>query len=270
MKLFRRILFPILTFALLLSACGGAPATEASQIDIILTEGVKTMVASYFETQTALAPVATATPTITPISTSTPAFTPVGFLDNAQTPLSTSTFVWYPTIAITNTVTGTPPTATLPASAYGCNNLTLLYDIYPNGSNIMKPGQNFTMTWKVHNSGTCEWKSYYRLTLVSGTNFDAPNVNIGKIIAPDRNPEVSLNMDAPRKTGTFTAYYRMADGDGHMFGATLVVSIKVQNDATDTPQPGSTATFTNTLEPSSTPTITNTPETPTSGTPVTP
>lgn len=270
MNLFRRISIPLLTLALFLSACGTAPATEASQIDIILTEGVKTMVASYFETQTALAPAATDTPTITPLPSSTPAFTPVGFLNNAQTPLPTSTFVWYPSLAVTSTVTGTPPTATLPSSGFGCNNLTLLYDIYPNGSNVLKPGQNFTMTWKVHNSGTCEWKSYYRLTFVSGADFDPPSVNIGKIVPPDKNPEISLNMDAPNRTGTFTAYYRMSDGEGHMFGSTLVVSIKVQEDPTNTPQPSSTATATNTPEPSSTPIITNTPETPTSGTSVTP
>ncbi len=256
MKLLRRIMIPFMFLSLLLSACGAAPATGTSAVDIILTEGVKTMVASYFETQTALAPPATATPTITPTLTPSPAFTPAGFL-NPLTPSLTSTFLWYPTIAVTSTVTGTPPTATLVSSGFGCNNLTLLYDMYPGGSNIVKPGQNFTMTWKVHNSGTCEWKAYYGLNFVSGTDFDAPSVNLGKIIPVDKNPEISINLDAPRRTGTFTAYYRMDDGAGHMFGSTLVVTVKVVEDATDTPQP------TNTTAPSSTPTASNTPETPT-------
>jgi len=36
-----------------------------------------------------------------------------------------------------------------------------------------------------------------------------------------------VNLDAPRNPGTYSAYWRMADGDGHMFGATLGVTIKV-------------------------------------------
>jgi Ig-like domain from next to BRCA1 gene len=233
MNLFRRSLIPILLIALVLSACGGAPATEAAQLDFILTEGVKTMVAAYFETQTALAPVATATipATITP----SPAFTPVGFL-GTQPPTLTPTFLYYPTsIPFTSTVTGTPPTATLTSGGFGCNNLALLYEIYPNGSNVLKPGESFFMTWKVHNSGTCEWKSYYRLSFVSGTDMDPRVGNLGKIIPVDKNPEISVQMDAPNRTGSFTAYFRMSDGNGNLFGSTLPVTIKVQGDPTNTP-----------------------------------
>jgi hypothetical protein len=257
MKLLRRLSIPFLFFAILLSACGGAPVPETSQIDVILTEGVKTMVASYFATQTALAPAATATvpsATVTP----SPAFTPVGFLNNTLTP----TFIIYPTLARTSTatVTGTPPTATVnsPGLAFGCNNLAFLYDInYPSGS-VLKPGENFTKTWKVQNSGSCEWKSYYRLTFLSGDEFDAPSISIGKIIPVGKNPEISINLDAPRRTGTFTAYWRMSDGEGHMFGATLGVTIKVQGDPTDTPAPSATLTPTITFTPG-TPATTTTP-----------
>lgn len=257
MKLLRRISIPFLFLAFLLSACGGAPSTQPSQVDIILTEGVKTMVASYFETQTALAPPATTTPTITPIPSATPAFTPVGFLNNALSPSPTSTYLWYPTIAITSTVTGTPPTATLASGAFGCNNLVLLSDIYPNGSNVVKSGESFIMTWKVHNSGTCEWKTYYHLTFVGGTDMDARGGSFGKIIPVDKNPEVSVQLDAPKRTGTFTAYFRMSDGNGNLFGSTLGVTIKVQGDPTNTPQPSITPS----PEPSSMPTGLITPET---------
>lgn len=239
MKLFQRLLIPCLLLALLLSGCGGAAPTEASQIDVILTEGVKTMVASYFETQTALAPVATATvqASITP----SPAFTPVGFGNLLLTPSLTPTLYFYPTLikSPTPTVTGTPPTATVnsPGLAFGCNNLAFLYDInYPSGS-VLKPGENFTKTWKVSNTGSCEWKYYYRLSLVSGTDFGAPDISIGRIVPVGKNPEISINLDAPRRSGTFTAYWRMSDGAGHMFGATLGVSIKVSSDPTNTPVP---------------------------------
>jgi len=260
MKSLRTLPIPFLmVVAILLSACGGAPAAApTSQLDIILTEGVKTMVASYFETQTALAPVATATqpsPTITP----SPAYTPTGFLN--PLPTLTSTFLWYPTIAVSPTVTGTPPTATLPAGGSGCNNLYLIAELYPGGSNEMQPGEAFIMTWKVHNSGTCEWKAYYRITFVSGQDFDPYIVNLGRTYEIGKNPELSVQMDAPRRTGTFTAHFRMSDGNGNLFGSTLPVTIKVVGDQPDTPvPPTATNTSTPTFTPS--PTITNTPTTP--------
>lgn len=250
----RRSLIPILLMALVLSACGGAPATESAQLDFILTEGVKTMVASYFETQTALAPVATATlpPTITP----SPALTPVGF-PNPLNPTLTATFIYYPTsVPFTSTVTGTPPTATLTSGGFGCNNLALLYEIYPNGSNEVKPGEAFFMSWKVHNSGTCEWKSYYRLSFVSGTNMDPRINNLGKIIPVDKNPEISIQLDAPNRTGSFTAHFRMSDGNGNLFGSTLPVTIKVVGDPTNTVPPTQTPSVTPTVTPSVTPTVT--------------
>lgn len=231
MKFVRPIsLFVLL--AVLLSACGKAPVSANQPAEMFLTEGVNTLVASYFETQTAAAPVPTATvPTSTPFPT--PTFQPLLPTTPLVTP--TYTFIYYTATSgtITVTVTGTQYTPTVdPKSlAYGCNNLAFLADVnYPSGT-VVAPKSNITKTWKVQNTGTCNWMYVYRLTQTGGTDFDAPSVNLGKVVTVNDWAEVSINLDIPRKAGTYSAYWRMEDGDGHLFGSTLGITIVVQEGA---------------------------------------
>lgn len=231
MKIPRRLFILLVLSAVVLGACGGAPAPASNpQVDAVLTEGVKTMVASYFSTQTAMAPAATATslPTLPP----TAAFTPLGFPNGTAVAspttlyvLSTPTFAYIPPV----TITGTLPTAATNSGGlgYGCNNLAFIDDVnYPPGT-VVQPHENFTKTWKVANTGTCEWLYVYRLLFVSGTDFDAPSVNLGRTVAPNHWAEISINLDAPGGDGTYSAYWRLSDGEGHMFGSTLGVTIKI-------------------------------------------
>jgi hypothetical protein len=147
----------------------------------------------------------------------------------------TFTFIYYTLTATPYTVTptGTFYTATTNADtlAYGCKNLLLIADVtYPSGTTV-KPGQNFTKTWKVTNNGTCQWDYVFSLTQIGGTDFDAPSKRLGKVVAVNDWTEISVNLDAPNKEGTYTAYWRMSDGDGHLFGSTLGVTIKVSKSA---------------------------------------
>jgi hypothetical protein len=260
MKMPRRLSMMVLILAAFLTACGGAEAPATSQVDVILTEGVRTLVASYFEKQTAMAP--TVTPTVP--ATLTPVFTPVGILNATATQPATPTFIyWTATLGtpFTVTVTGTLPTATVDPSllGYGCNNLAFIKDVnYPPGT-VLQPGENFTKIWKVANTGTCNWMYVYRLAFLGGTNFDPPSINLGRVVTVNDWAEVSLNLDAPKHSGTYSAYWRMSDGDGHMFGATLGVTIEVKElkPPTETSGPP-TGTSTATATPP-TPTETSTP-----------
>jgi len=223
---FARQLSLLIIFAILLTACGGAATPTRDPIDIVLTEGVKTMVASYFETQTAMAPVPTATlpATSTPVIT----LTPLALLSTIPAIPATPTYIYYTFTPVIITPTGTLLTATLNANslAYGCNNLAFIADVnYPSGATVQSSA-NFTKTWKVQNTGTCNWLYGYRLAFVSGTDFDAPDKSIGKIVTVDDWAEISINLDAPKKLGTYSAYWRLTDGAGHMFGSTLGVTVQ--------------------------------------------
>jgi len=256
----KKILERALIFAFLFSACSGnVPPTPTQDIDAVLTAGVETMVASIFQTQTALwtPEVEATTPALIPSeppATTTPA------------PTSTQSFFiiaqYSSTPSQTPSPTGTHYTATVnPALlAYGCYNLALVRDVSIPAGTVLRPGENFTKTWKVANSGTCQWMYKYKLAFLSGDRMGGEPRGIGKVIPEGKWTELSLLLEAPNSTGTYTGYWRFADPDGNMFGATLSVSIKV-GIPTDTPAPTAiqTATATPTSSPTSTFTATTTP-----------
>jgi len=244
----------LLIFVVLLAACGGNTVAEpTSDADFILTAGVETLIASYFQTQTALytPPVDTSTPN--------PSDTPLAFptLDSVpSSPTPTQQTIYYTATwgpSLTPSVTGTVFTATPKAKslAYDCKNLALVYDVNIPGGTIFKPGEAFTKTWKVENNGTCNWEYPFRLVFVSGDQISGESIRLGKTIVPGKWTEISLKLRAPKPEGTYTGYWRLSDEEGHMFGATLSVSIKVRKEQA----PTSTATSV----PTSTPTSTSTP-----------
>ena len=229
MKLTYKILLLFITSTLFLVSCG---ETEATTPEVSGTGAVETLVASFFGTQTAMyTPPPTNTNTPIPTNTSLP--TPT-IPSNTPPPLAT----WTPVIvyasstanlALTPSVTGTPPTATQNTGAlgFGCNNLAIVRDVnYPSGTTV-KAGDVITKTWKVQNTGTCDWNYNYALVIIQDENFYSTWSKICKVVSPGNWSEVSVVLEMPNHDGTFTGSWRLADAGGNAFGATLSVSIVV-------------------------------------------
>ena len=228
-KLYYKTLVLVLA-AFVLVSCGGA-ATPTQDVNAVMTAAISTMVSSFFETQTASVPQATPTlvPSLTPIPTATV------ILPTATFPPPPTAVIIYSTpivgtIAPTMTLgtPGTIVTATINPSTLGsgCNNLFFIRDVTIPAGTTLKPGENFTKTWKVQNTGTCPWTYQYSLVLVSGEEFGVGPTKLQKVVDVYGWADVSLNMDAPNKEGDYVAYWRMSDGT-NPFGATLAVSFKV-------------------------------------------
>ena len=131
---------------------------------------------------------------------------------------------------------------------------------YPPGS-VLSPNEDFAKTWKVANIGTCDWTYQYALVLLSGNSFSGKTTKINRVVTVGHWAEVSVEMGAPHSFGAYTSYWRMQDGAGNMFGATLPISIVVGVESTDTPEPSTDTpvpTSTATPVPTSTPTPTDT------------
>lgn len=230
MKFDIKIALPLLTAVLLLSACGGAVEQEENPA-AVGTGAVETLVASFFETQTAMV-------TPTPLSTNTPlptnTFLPTPTPVNTALPLATWTpiVIYYsatPNLALLPTVTGTPPTATPNTGAlgFGCNNLAIVRDVnYPSGTTV-KAGDVITKTWKVQNTGSCDWNFNYALVIIQDEYFRSGWGRLGKVVAPGSWAEISVMLEMPKRDGTFTGSWRLADAGGNAFGATLSVSFVV-------------------------------------------
>ena len=236
MYIVRRTLILLIVTGILLSSCGPQePGQPTPDMNAILTAGVGTFAASIFQTQTAMVPPATLTPTVTPTAT----VTPLGLL--SPTASATQFILIAPLATLNVTLTGTQytPTANPNTLAFGCNNLLLLADeTIPSGT-VFKPEEGFTKTWKVANTGTCDWVYLYHLVFVSGDSLGGEPGTLGKVIPPGKWTQLSINMQSPKAPGTYTGYWRFADQSGNMFGSTLGVTIEVKANP-----PAATATFT--------------------------
>jgi hypothetical protein len=224
--------------AMLLVSCGGqGNALPTPDLNVILTAAVGTVAESIFQTQTALAPPATETPTITPspISTNTP-FAQPSLINSPTATLIFFSSIATPTRTITPTGTQYTPTANPSTLAYGCNNLLLLRDETIPAGTVFKPGESFMKTWKVSNNGTCNWVYLYRMVFAGGEQMGGEPPKLNKVIEPGKWTQLSVNFTAPKNPGTYTGYWRLGDGSGNAFGSTLGVSIVVSS-PTNTPVP---------------------------------
>jgi hypothetical protein len=234
MKLNLKTIPFLLVVLMLVAGCAGAPEQEEMDMDSLMTAAIGTMMVSLMETQTALAPTESP-PTITPLPSFTPYPTNTPAPANAQ-PLASPTFNFiFPTAtfglplpASTPLAAGTQPTATAntDALAVGCNNLAFIRDTNMPPGTVLQKGEEFTKTWKVQNTGTCEWPLRYRLVLLSGAGEKISSDFIGRIVAPWDWADVSVSGTTPTQPGTYISYWRMTDG-GNMFGATLTLSFVV-------------------------------------------
>ena len=240
----RKIFVPLLILTALLTACGSGLATSTPvDANSISTSLVGTLVASLFQTQTALAPlVSTSTPV--PPSPIAPLDTVVYPTINFQTP---TTIYYYPTLStITPIITGTVFTPTIdPLSlASGCNNMAFVRDVTIPSGTVLNPKQDFVKTWKVSNTGTCKWEYQYQIVLVSGDAFNAKTAKLNRVVDAGNWTEISIGMGAPKNPGDYTSSWRLADQNGSQFGSTLVVSFTVSSPtsvpSTNTPVPTST------------------------------
>ncbi len=193
----------------------------------------------------------------------TPTLVDVGAIQTGavQTVLAgqTSTALAMPTATFTPSPTNTmlpPPTpasvSTVPAAPVStCDNSAYIKDVtIPDGTS-MNPGQKFTKTWLVSNTGTCTWTATYKIGFGFGEAMGGAMTPIGKSVEPGGQAEVSVELTAPAKSGSLTSNWRLFNDKGEAFGTWLSAVIQVSG-----PTAASTEEATETPEPTETPTAT--------------
>lgn len=192
--------------ALVLSACGGSTADATPTVDVELVRTQAVMTYQVELTQTALA-----NPTSTPSPTESP------------TPAATFSA---PTVG-TPAALGTTPIAGggQPSTCYG---LSFVRDVtIPDGTQVT-PGQSFTKTWLVSNTGTCAWEAGFTFNVVSGDSLGGTAVTLNQRVEAGRQYEFSVPMVAPtNKSGTVTGYWRLSDASGSFFGDQVYVEVNI-------------------------------------------
>jgi hypothetical protein len=145
----------------------------------------------------------------------------------AYTPPVTDTPVASPTLAISPT-----PTITPTANPAACDNSKFVADISVPDGTQMTPGQQFTKTWQIRNVGPCTWTTGYTLNYAYGSSTDAKMkgqpVALTNAVKTNETVDISVNLTAPSKTGTYTGYWRMRNANGSNFGEFFTVVIIVK------------------------------------------
>lgn len=202
-------------------------------------------------------------PTITPtFFTLTPPVTVTAFSTNTLPVLIT------PTTALGGNTGGF-------SGAVGCDNSVYVADVTIQDKTPMTPGQTFTKTWKLQNTGTCPWTTSYSVTFLSGNQMNGVNTPLTITVQPGQSGDVSVNLVAPTTAGPALGYWKLANANGTQFGTSFYVEIAVGGSGTTATATATTGiiptatvttnvippTFTDTPAPSetATPTVTSTP-----------
>jgi hypothetical protein len=120
----------------------------------------------------------------------------------------------------------------------------------------LQPGESFTKVWRLQNIGTCSWTSDYALVWFSGEKLGAQqSVPLNGKVDPGQIVEVSVDMVAPKETGTYQSNWKLRNPNGLLFGigpggvSAFWVRIIVVEAPTATSSPPPPATTTPTVTP---------------------
>lgn len=207
-----KYLVSLLVCAILLAACGAAatPSEPTPDVAAIRTSAVGTA----FSQLTLTAAIFTQIPPPLPTDTTAPE------------PTATETAT-QPVVA---QVTNAEGTTIALCDKYSWDVATVDVNIPDN--TVLSPGQDFTKTWRIKNTGSCSWGAGYKLIFSYGERMSGEAVPLSAAIAPGQEVEVSVNFTAPDLAGTYFSSWTMQNAKGIAFlgndNKSLYVQIVVQ------------------------------------------
>jgi hypothetical protein len=161
----------------------------------------------------------------------TPSVTPLSSLTATNLPTFTPSLTASPAPGETVTLTsGTPKAGTVNQAQWVAQSIT--------DDTIFAPGQTFTMTWTLKNTGTSTWTAGYLLRYYSGDTFGAPKeISIGREVLPGGEIDISIHMKAPANPGSFRSNWVMSNETPTNFKEPVYLKITVAAPVTPTPTP---------------------------------
>ncbi len=204
-----RILTALLAGIVLLSACNLPTSGSPSPNDIgaINTLAAQTVIAQLTEMAVSTQTPGNDSQDEQPTSTSVG---PVTVAPTSTPPTPTATATQIPTN------TPVPPTATPrpTATPVRCNWARFIKDVTIPDNTSMQPGESFTKTWRLENIGSCTWTTGYSLVYYNGEPMDGSTVSMPHAVAPGETVDLSVNLVAPDKAGTYRGNWMLRNKDG--------------------------------------------------------
>lgn len=106
------------------------------------------------------------------------------------------------------------------------NDVTLVTDVtIPDGSQI-DPGAVFNKTWRIQNSGTCNWPPGYTFAHLAGPTLGGTNITLQALTAGGE-VDITIPMRAPADGGTYRSDWQIKDQNSTPFGPVFRAEIIV-------------------------------------------
>ena len=123
------------------------------------------------------------------------------------------------------------------ASAQGTPDMSFVADVTIPDDTVMEPGQVFTKTWRLKNSGDINWTEEYSLVFVEGEQLGATSPQIlTETVKSGATTEPSVEMQAPEVEGTYTGWWQMKDAKDNPFGDKVYTRIVVISPTNSEPE----------------------------------
>ncbi len=122
-----------------------------------------------------------------------------------------------PTVAPVATMTPIPTKEPDP-----CLYAAMVSETIPDNTKF-SPGETFTKSWTLKNTGTCDWNTGYKLSIKSGKDMSVKGyVNISEETDPGETIKIKVPMTAPSSDGTYKGVWQMETNKGVKFGQVWV------------------------------------------------
>ena len=199
-KLF--VLAALVLVSLILTACGN----KEPEIDI---NAQKTSFAQTAEVQATMTAQAVPTETPTPEMTATPTAT-------ATTEVTPEETAFTPTATVSGGQT-TPITINgNDAAAWRAND--------PVDNTVFAPGEKFTVTWTIENTGTSTWSTGYYISFLTGDQMGAEDeIYLPYSVPPGTNVQISVDFVAPDATGSKQSDWVLKNANGDTFYSFYII-----------------------------------------------
>jgi tetratricopeptide (TPR) repeat protein len=114
----------------------------------------------------------------------------------------------------------------VPADTSDCTpDALFLADVTIVDDTVVQAGESFVKTWRLRNTGTCDWGAGYQLVFVDGDQMGVEDSAEVPETAPGEAAEISVELVAPAEPGQYRGYWQMCvDGD-RRFGDRVYVQI---------------------------------------------
>jgi len=108
--------------------------------------------------------------------------------------------------------------------------MTLVKDITIGDGESVRPGVNFTKTWRIKNTGDSHWPPGCSLKFILGHQLGCTERVMVDALLPGSEYDVSVPMNSPRTPGMYQGQWRMSSPTGPLFGDTIWVILQVSED----------------------------------------